>query len=123
LPEWGNVGVLGSEQIDALRFQYNFDKLGVDQPASFTYQILTFSQSSFPKIQDLNELKTLFDFKLVTTTFDVKSRDYHNYIKENNIKFIVYDKNQLDSKLTRAKILELVYANDRYVIFSIKSDP
>jgi asparagine N-glycosylation enzyme membrane subunit Stt3 len=122
LPDWGNVGVLGSGQIDAVRFQYNFDKISVDQPASFTYQILTFSQSSFLEMQNLNELKGLFDFK-PAAAFDVKSGDYHDYIEENNIEFIVYDKNQLDTKLIRAKILELVYSNDRYVIFRIKSNP
>src|SRR4030066_1579838 len=120
LPVWGNVGVLSSRQIDAVRFQYNFDKIRVDQPASFTYQILTFSQSSFPEMQSPNELKGLFDFK-PGTAFEVKSRDYHDFIKENNIGFIVYDKNELDTKIVRAKILELVYSNDRYVIFKIKS--
>ena len=73
-------------------------------------------------MQNINELKGLFDFK-PATAFEVKSRDYHDYIKENNIGFIVYDKNELDTKLIRAKILELVYSNDRYVIFRIKSSP
>jgi len=122
LPNWGNVGVLSSRQIDAVRFQYNFEKINVNQPASFTYQVLTFSQSSFPEMQNPNQLKGLFDFK-PATAFDVKSRDYHDYIKEKNIGFIVYDKNELDTKLIRAKILELVYSNDRYVIFKIKSSP
>ena len=120
LPDWGNVGVLGSRQIDTVRFQYNFDKISVDQPASFTYQILTFSQDSLPEKQNSNELPGLFDFK--PAAFHVKSRDYFSYIKEQNIEFIVYDKNQLDTNLIRAKILELIYSNDRYVIFRVKSN-
>jgi hypothetical protein len=32
----------------------------------------------------------------------------------------VYDRNQLDTKLVRSKLLELIYSNDRYVIFKVK---
>jgi hypothetical protein len=120
LPDWGNVGALGSTQIDAVRLQYNYDKININQTASFTYQVLTFWKTDFPQMQNLRDLKSLFDFK-PAPTFEVKSRDYHDYIKENNIGFIVYDKNQLDTKLIRARILELVYANDRYVIFKVKT--
>jgi hypothetical protein len=119
-PDWGNIGALSSRQIDAVRFQYNFDKINVNNSASFTYRILTFSQSSFPETHNPSDLKGLFDLK-PAATFDVQSRDYHDYIKENNIKFLVYDKNQLDTKLVRAKILELVYSNSRYAIFKIKN--
>jgi hypothetical protein len=122
LPDWGNVGALSSRQIDAVRFQYNFDKISANKSASFVYQTLAFSQSSFPEMQNLSELKGLFDFK-PAATFEVQSRDYHDYIKEDNIDFLVYDKNQLDTKLIRAKILELVYSNDRYVIFKINNNP
>ena len=120
LPDWGNVGALGSMQIDAVRFQYNYEKININQTASFTYQVLTFWKTNFPQMQTLNDLKSMFDFKSATI-FEVKSRDYHDYIKENNIGFIVYDKNQLDTKLIPARILELVYSNDRYVIFKIKN--
>jgi hypothetical protein len=122
LPDWGNVGALDSRQIDAIRFQYNFGQISVNETASFAYWILTFSESSFPEIQNLSELKSMFDFK-PTAAFDVKSRDYHDYIKEFNIGFLVYDKNQLDTKIIRSKLLELVYSNDRYVIFKVKSNP
>jgi hypothetical protein len=107
-------------QIDAVRFQYNYDKIGINQTASFTYQVLTFWKTDFPQMQDLSDLRSLFDFK-PATTFGVKSRDYHDCIKEYDIGFIVYDKNQLDTKLIRARILELVYSNDRYVIFKVKN--
>ncbi len=122
LPHWGNVGVLASRQIDAVRFQYNFDKININQTASFTYQVLTFSKNSYPEMQQPSELKSLFESKPITP-FEVKSRDYRNFINEENIKFIMYDKNQLDTKIIRCKLLELVYSNDRYVIFRVKSSP
>ncbi len=121
MPDWGNVGALASMQIDAVRFQYNYDKINVNQAASFTYQILTFSKTSSPETPSLKDLKNLFDFK-PATAFNVKSRDYHDYIKEYNIGFLVYDKNQLDTKIIRCELLEIVYSNDRYVIFKIKSN-
>jgi hypothetical protein len=121
LPDWGNVGALGSMQIDAVRFQYNYDKISINQTESFAYQVLTFWKNGFPQMHNLSDLKSLFDFK-TATPFEVASRDYHDYIKQNNIGFIVYDKNQLDTKLIRAKILELVYSNDRYAVFKVRSD-
>ena len=122
LPDWGNVGVLASRQIDAIRFQYNFEKININQTAFFTYQVLTFSKRSYPEMQQPSELKSLFEFKPLTP-FEVKSRDYRDFIKEKNIKFIVYDKNQFDTKIIRCKFLELVYSNNRYVIFRVKSNP
>ena len=121
LPDWGNVGALGSRQIDAMRFRYNFDVISVDQAASFEYKILTFSKSSYPGMQQLSDLKSLLDVKSATT-FIIDSRNYRDYIEENDIKFIVYDKNQLDTKIINCRLLELVYSNDRYVIFKIKGD-
>jgi hypothetical protein len=122
LPDWGNVGALDNMQIDAVRFQYNFDKININQTASFKYQVLTFWKNSFPEMQNLSDLKSLFDFK-PAAAFEVKSRDYHDYIKEYNIEFLVYDKNQLDTKIIRNRLLEIVYSNDRYVIFRVKSNP
>jgi len=122
LPDWGNVGALGSMQIDAVRFQYKYDKISINQTESFAYQVLTFWKNSIaaPQMQTLSDLKSLFDFKSASS-FKVASRDYHDYIKQNNIGFIVYDKNQLDTKLIRAKILELVYSNDRYAVFKVNN--
>ena len=113
------MGALGSRQIDAVRFQYDFDKVNINETASFTYQYLTFSKDSFPEMPNLSDLKSLFDFK-PAAAFALKSRDYHDYIKEYKIGFMVYDKNQLDTKIIRCKLLETVYSNDRYVIFKIK---
>ena len=121
LPDWGNIGVLESNQIDAIRFQYNFDEVDFNETASFMYQYTTFSKTSAPEIPNIKDLKSMFDFK-PSVAFELKSRDYHDYIIENNIGFLVYDKNQLDTKIIRCKLLELVYSNDRYVIFRIKSN-
>jgi hypothetical protein len=119
-PTWGNIGSLANMQIDAVRLQYNFSSLSVNQNASFAYQVLTFSKSSYPEMpaQPIN-VKSLFDLK-PAAPFEVMSRNYRDYIRENNIGFIVYDRNQLDTKIIRCKLLELVYSNDRYVIFRIK---
>lgn len=119
LPDWGNVGVLASNQIDAVRLQYNFDMIRVNQTGSFTYQVLTFSENSYPGLLQLSELKNLFT-ATHTAPFEIRSRDYSNFIKEKNIQFIVYDRNQLDTKIIRCRSLEMIYSNDRYVIFKIK---
>lgn len=62
LPDWGNIGVLASRQIDAVRFQYEFQSVNLNQTASRAYEYLTFSRNSFPDFQQPNELKDLFYF-------------------------------------------------------------
>jgi len=119
LPEWGNLGALSSKQIDAIRFQYEFNKIDINQTISRNFDILSFSRNDYSEMQDISELISLFDSKLVSE-HDVLSRDYHRYIEDNNIEFIVYDKNQLDTKLVNSKLLKLIYSNDRYAIFKIK---
>ena len=121
LPDWGNVGALENWQIDAIRLRYNFYNLAVNNNGSFSYQVLTFSKSSYPDMpaQPIS-VQSLFGLE-PAKPFELEGRDYRNYIRENDIKFIVYDKNQLDTKIIRCKLLELIYSNDRYVIFRIKS--
>jgi asparagine N-glycosylation enzyme membrane subunit Stt3 len=119
LPEWGNIGALASKQIDAVRFQYQLDHINANQAVTWQYQILTFAQNSFPTMQQPSQLRSLFNFQ--PGEFAVSCRDYKDYIAENNIGFIVYDKNQLDTKMVRCKFLEQIYSNDRYVIFKISS--
>ena len=116
LPDWGNVGALANRQIDAVRFQYHFNEIAVNQTVMRQYQVLTLTKNSFPDLQQ-NDLKTLFNYK--PNQFIVSSRDYKNYIAENNIEFIVYDKNKLDPNMARCKFLQLIYSNDRYDIFKI----
>jgi hypothetical protein len=116
LPDWGNIGALGNRQIDAVRFQYQFNDLNVNQSDSRSYQVLTMSKNTFPTLQP-DALQGLFNLK--TAEFTVSARDYTDYIKENNIGFIVYDRNHLDTKMIHSKLLQLIYSNDRYVIFKI----
>jgi hypothetical protein len=117
-PDWGNVGALPNRQIDAVRFTYNLGDLAANQTSSRSYQTLTVAQSSYPMLQP-DSLKSLFDYK--TQPFIVFSRDFSDYIKSNNIGFIVYDRNELDMQIIHSKILQLVYSNDRYVIFKIEA--
>jgi hypothetical protein len=116
LPEWGNIGVLANRQIDAVRFQYQFNDLNVNQTASRSYQVLTMSKNSFPTLSP-DTLQGLFNFK--PAEFTVASRSFRDYINENQIGFIVYDRNKLDTQMIKSKLLQLIYSNDRYVIFKI----
>lgn len=116
LPNWGNIGALGNRQIDAVRFQYGFSDLNINQTASRSYQVLTMSKNSFPTLSP-DALQGLFTYK--PAPFTVESRDFSDYLRENNISFIVYDRNKLDPQMVHSKILQLIYSNDRYVIFKI----
>ena len=115
LPEWGSVGALPNRQIDAVRFQYEFDNLSVNETGVCSYQVLTLSKNSFPSLSP-EGLEGLFEYK---TEFSVTSRDFRGYITEYDIGFIVYDRNQLDTKMIHSKLLQLIYSNDRYAIFKI----
>jgi hypothetical protein len=116
LPDWGNIGVLASMQIDAIRLRYDFETINTGQSESFAYHTLTFAESSIEMLRE--QVKDLFT-EAPKGYYVVNSRDYYDYIEEHNVKFIVYDKNQLDTKLVRSKLLELIYSNDRYVIFKV----
>lgn len=118
MPDWGNVGVLASRQINAIRLQYDFEEISLGQKASFAYNVLILAKDSTTGFQ-LSDLRGLFNSKL-STALQLNSIDYRAFIEKNNIKFIVYDKNQLDTKIANCRLLELVYSNDRYAIFKIK---
>ncbi len=116
LPTWGNIGVLASRQINAVRVVYDLGDLNVNEIASRSYQVLALSQSKYPTLQPSN-LQGIFDLK--TAEFAVTARDFSYYIETYNIGFIVYDRNELDPQMFHSKLLQLVYSNDRYVIFKI----
>ena len=116
LPDWGNIGALANRQIDAVRFQYQFNDLTINQTASRSYQVLTMSKNSYSSLQP-DTLQSLFSLK--TAPFIVATRDFSDYIAENKIGFIVYDRNQLDPQMIHSKLLQLIYSNDRYVIFKV----
>jgi hypothetical protein len=115
LPDWGNIGVLESRQIDGVRFQYQLGDLNVNQTNSKTYQVLTMSKNSYPTLQP-DTLQGMFS---LNTELTLLARDYTDYIKNNNIGFIVYDRNHLDTNMLNSRLLQLIYSNDRYVIFKI----
>jgi asparagine N-glycosylation enzyme membrane subunit Stt3 len=128
LPDWGNIGALANHQIDAVRYRYNFNQIGANQTVMRRYQVLTLTKNSYPTLQP-DELQSLFNFKF--DQFPVLIHDYKEYIAENNIGFIVYDKNQIDGhtglplgssflpQLAQCQFLELVYSNSRYDVFKI----
>lgn len=115
VPDWGNVGSGTSRQIDAVRFQYNFGNVAAGETVHASYETLTLSKSSYSKLsRDI--LQDLFSFH---TPVSVKSRYFGEYLKNDSVGFIVYDRNQLDHQIINSKILQLVYSNDRYIIFKI----
>jgi hypothetical protein len=116
LPAWGNIGSLPNRQIDAVRFVYNFDSIQEGQTVERSYQTVTLSQTSYTSLTR-ESLQGLFS--LTVEQFNVKPRDFRNYIEQDNIGFIVYDRNELDTQIIKSKILQLIYSNDRYVIFKI----
>jgi hypothetical protein len=118
LPDWGNIGALANKKIDAIRFSYTFEQLNSDNPAVFSYQTLAFSEDSYQQSVPLTQIGKMFTAQ-PEEHFTIDSRDYFASIIENNVKFVVYDKLQLDPKFVRNSAIELVYSNDRYAIFII----
>jgi hypothetical protein len=119
MPEWGNIGALASMQIDAIRIRYNStEQVNPGNSVSFSYQTLTFSEGSYYQTVSHDQVKELFTAQ-PAWYYTIASRDYIDVIKENNVSFLVYDKNELDPKLVRSSILELVYSNSRYAIFKV----
>jgi hypothetical protein len=116
LPSWGNIGALGNGQIDGARLIYCFNDVSVNHTVSASYQMLSLSKNSYSELQRSN-LESLLDYK--PAEFTVITRDFTDYITSNNIGFIVYDRNHLDTQILNSKLLQLVYANDRYVILKI----
>jgi len=115
VPDWGNVGSGTSRQIDAVRFQYNFGDIDAGETVYASYETLTLSKSSYGAL-NRDALQELFGYHAPVT---VKSRYFGEYLKNDSVGFIVYDRNQLDHQIINSKILQLVYSNDRYVIFKI----
>ena len=131
LPAWVSIGALANRQIDAVRYQYDFNQIGTNQSVIRHYQVLTLTKDSYATLQP-DEIQSLFNYKF--TQFPLLIRNYKDYIAENNIGFIVYDKNQIDDhtylplgvsflpQLARCQFLEMVYSNSRYDIFKILSN-
>ena len=128
LPNVGNIDVLANRQIDAVNYQYKFSQIGASQTVTRQYQLLTLTKSSFPNLKQ-DKLESLFDFR--SDQFYTALRSYKGYIAENNIQFIVYDKDQIDAtsslplgtsflpQVAQCQFLKLVYSNSQYEIFKI----
>jgi hypothetical protein len=115
LPEWGNIGSGFNRQLDAVRFQYNFNDVKAGQTVSASYGTLALSKSSYPQLSR-DTLHGLLDFHTQVT---VQPRAFSDYLQKDNVGFIVYDRNELDHQMINSQMLQLVYSNDRYVIFKI----
>ena len=115
LPEWGNIGSGCNRQIDAIRFEYRFNTVAVDETVSASYDTLVLSKSSYPQL-NRDALQGLFGYQ---TDVTVKPRCFSDYLENDNVGFIVYDRNELDPQMINSRMLQLVYSNDRYVIFKI----
>jgi len=116
LPDWGNIGALGNGQIDAVRVRYDIGYIGVNEAAMCSYQALTLSKNSYSPLEP-NSLLSVFDFQPFEVM--VNARDFTDDIRKYNVDFVVYDKNVLDTQMIHSKLLQLIYSNDRYVIFKI----
>lgn len=117
-PAFGNIGALSSGNIDAIRFEYQFSRVEAYTTETKAYQLLSFSQSSTPQIENLAEMNTLFDHK-IADSFNVDSRDFTTIARENNIGFTVYDTQRFDESLLNSKWLEVIYANNKYILCKI----
>ena len=73
------------------------------------------SKSSYPQLSR-DTLQGLLGYPHGVT---VKPRCFSDYLENDNVGFIVYDRNELDPQMINSRMLQLVYSNDRYVIFKI----
>ena len=85
---------------------------------SFTYSSIVFSQDSYIDFKQLSELKNFFNDTRVST-FNVTCRSWIDYVKELNIKFIVYD-SKFEKSLLSSRQLQLIYFDDNYIICKVK---
>lgn len=115
-PEWGSIGVLSTNQIDALRLMYSLNN--ADENVSLSYSIVAFSEESFRKI-NFNLFDEVFTLN-ITNNFTVQYRDYFTCAGEEGIKFLVFDREKFRNEFLNHGFLQLVYSNNRYVICKIK---
>ena len=102
VPDFGSLGVLSSSNIDAIRFEYQYDRVEAYTTESKTYQMLTFSQSSISQPENIAQMNTLFEYK-ATEQFKSESRDFATIAKNNNIGFVVYDAQRFEQSLLNSK--------------------
>jgi len=113
-PVWGSLGVLSTNQIDALRLKYWLGNSS--RKVSISYLLAAFSEESFPV--NLNIFTAAFTTEV--RDFTVSCRDYRTCAMEGDIQFLVFDREKFRKEFLNHDFLELVYSNDRYVICKIK---
>jgi len=118
-PDWFNIGALANRFIDALRVGYDFGNFAKGESREISFSILLYSfESRDIERWTQDSLKPLLDSK---TDLLVQERDFLTYIKEYDIEFVVIDPQQILLKVEFSPILDRVYANDKFIIYAIRS--
>lgn len=117
-PVWGSLGVLSTNQIDALRLKYCLGN--ASQKLSISYSVAVFSEESFSKV-NANLFDKIFTMN-VTDTFTIVHRDYRTCAEEKGVQFLVFDKGKFRKELLNHGFLQLVFSNDQYVICKVNSN-
>jgi hypothetical protein len=107
-------------KIDGIKWQYNFETIAANQTVSVSYQVLSFSMDSYPALTNPQNMDTLFDLK-TAKPFDVQCRNFASIIRDNHIGFIVYDINVFDKRILTSGWVQMIYANDKYVVLKVKN--
>jgi len=117
-PVWGSLGVLSTNKIDALRLKYSFD--GESQKPSISYLVSSFSVESFSKV-DVKAFEKVFSVNF-TDNFFVVYRDYRTCARDNNVQFVVFDKEKFRVEFLNHDFLQLVFSNNQYIVCKVKRD-
>jgi hypothetical protein len=119
LPDAGNVGVLADGRVDAVRWQYQFYRVDAGYTVTVGYRMLVFSRSSYAGLQHPSDFERVFAEKL-PEAFTVKTRNFASVIRDNDIAYLVYDRQRFDLSVLRSGWLDLAYANAEYVVLKVK---
>jgi len=117
-PDWLNVGAQGNRFIDSLRVGYQFGDLTKNESREVSFSVLPYSLE-FKQVERPTEaiLKQLLDSK---DNLPVQNRDFLAYIEEYNVEFIIIDAQRLPVNAEFSRILQRVYGNDKFVLYTIK---
>ena len=110
------LGALNNRVIDALRLHYEFGDLNQDESVHISYSALTYAFES----DDENRRKTVLEVKQLLKTedyFPVQTRDFNEYIEENNIKFVAVDTKQVLSNIEATPALDRIYDDGRSIVY------
>ncbi|MEM2412318.1 MAG: hypothetical protein QW447_01290 [Candidatus Bathyarchaeia archaeon] len=119
IPVWASLGVLSTNQIDALRLKYCLGN--ASQKLSISYSVAVFSEESFPEV-NVNFFDKIFTANIPDTII-VTYRDYRACAEEKGVQFVVFDKEKFRKEFLNHGFLQLVFSNDQYVICKVNSSP